>query len=565
MSDLSPASVPRRTIFAADGIAVLALSLSLVICAWTRWLPLDRTEAFGFATGAICVWLATKENLWSWPIGLANNLVFAVLFWNARLFGDLGLQGVYFVLGIWGWHQWLSGGRDRQPLPVSRTTLREWLGIAVFLLLGTWGLHRHLVAIQGSAPFWDALSTILSLAAQYLLSRKRIENWWLWIAADLIYVPLYASKGLPLTALLYAGFIVLCVLGLLRWRRELTRRFGLGVVIGKFLPPHHGHRFLIETALTRCDLVVVIVCGKPFDPIPPELRADWLREIVPAAKVLLIDDRYDENDSRVWAENTLGWLGRAPDAVFTSEDYGERYAAHLGCAHVMVDRARLTVPCSGTAVRADPLAMWPFIDPPVRAWFVRRVVILGAESTGTTTLAMDLAAALETAWVAEYGREYSARKQAAGDTHWHSDEFLEIAAEQTRREDLAGRLADRVLICDTNAFATVLWHRRYMGGDDPRLTAFAARCRADLYVLTGDEIPFVQDGLRDGEHLRHEMHHWFEEALAAQPVPWLQVRGSPQERLLAVLQRIERDGLVPGKFQQDPPEEAHERTGPQMK
>jgi NadR type nicotinamide-nucleotide adenylyltransferase len=320
-------------------------------------------------------------------------------------------------------------------------------------------------------------------------------------------------------------------------------RFGHGVVIGKFLPPHRGHRFLIESALSRCDRVTVIVCGKPGDPIPPDLRAAWLRELLPAAEVILIDDRYDENDSRIWAENTIRWLGRAPDAVFTSEDYGDRYAAELGCVHVMVDHARLAIPCSGTAVRADPFAMWDFIDPPVRGWFARRVVIVGAESTGTTTLAGDLAAALQTNWVAEYGREYSARKQAAGDAVWHSDDFLEIAREQVRREDQAAREANRVLVCDTNAFATVLWHRRYMGTEDARLADFAKTCRADLYLLTGDEIPFVQDGLRDGEHLRHDMHRWFEESLGKQSVPWRLVRGSPAERIRRSLEILDELGL----------------------
>jgi NadR type nicotinamide-nucleotide adenylyltransferase len=328
-------------------------------------------------------------------------------------------------------------------------------------------------------------------------------------------------------------------------------RFGLGVVIGKFLPPHRGHRFLIETALSRCERVVVIVCGKPVDPIPPELRAGWLRELIPAAEVMLIDDRYDENDSRVWAENTVRWLGRAPDAVFTSEDYGDRYASHLGCAHVLVDKARITVPCSGTAVRTDALAMWEFIDAPARGWFAKRVVIVGAESTGTTTLAMELAAALRTSWVAEYGREYSELKQARGEAAWRSDEFLDIAREQNRREDLAARQANRVLICDTNSFATMLWHRRYVGHDDARLRAIAGECRADLYLLTGDEIPFVQDGLRDGEHIRHEMHRWFEAALAGQSVPWRLLRGGRDQRLAEALEIIRsrwpgaKEGLAP--------------------
>ena len=318
-----------------------------------------------------------------------------------------------------------------------------------------------------------------------------------------------------------------------------AKRFGLGVVVGKFLPPHRGHRFLIETALSQCERVVVILCGKPLDPIPPEVRAAWLRELVPQAEVMLIDDRYDENDSRVWAENTIGWLGCRPHAVFTSEDYGERYAGLMGARHVMVDRARLAVPCSGTAVRKDPFAMWNFIDPPLREWFAKRVVVVGAESTGTTTLTMDLAAALETEWVAEYGREYSVLKQERGETDWHSEEFMEIAREQSRREDAAARRANRILVCDTNSFATVQWHRRYMGTRLAELESFAAGCRADVYLLTGDEIPFVQDGLRDGEHLRHEMHLWFGEALAAQPKPWFLLRGSREARVNRALEILE--------------------------
>ncbi len=314
--------------------------------------------------------------------------------------------------------------------------------------------------------------------------------------------------------------------------------YGLGVVIGKFLPPHKGHRHLIETALSHCSRVVVIVCGKPTDPIPGEVRTEWLREITPAAEMMLIDDRYDENDSRIWAENTIRWLGRAPDAVFTSEAYGDAYAAHLGCVHESVDLSRTSVPCSGTAVRGDPFAMWDFIDPPVRAWYVKRVVVVGAESTGTTTLARDLAEALGTVWVPEYGREYSEEKQSRGETDWRSEEFLMIAREQTRRENEAARRAHRFLICDTNAFATQLWHRRYMGFDSPELATLASTCRADLYLLTGDEIPFVQDGLRDGEHIRHEMQQWFEQELGIQEAGWHLLTGNPEARLSRALQHV---------------------------
>lgn len=208
--------------FRIEAAIALTLSAALILCTWRKWLPLDLTEAFGFATGAICVWLVTRGNLWNWPVGLANNIVFAILFWKARLFADFGLQGVYFALGIWGWWQWLHGGTNRAPLPVTRTRKNEWIAIALFLTAGTWGLRELLLAVNGAAPFWDAITTTLCLAAQYLLCRKRIENWLLWIAADLIYVPLYLSRGLPLTAILYASFIGLCIVGLKRWKRELA-------------------------------------------------------------------------------------------------------------------------------------------------------------------------------------------------------------------------------------------------------------------------------------------------------------------------------------------------------
>jgi NadR type nicotinamide-nucleotide adenylyltransferase len=306
---------------------------------------------------------------------------------------------------------------------------------------------------------------------------------------------------------------------------------GLGLTIGKFYPPHRGHSFLIEAASAQSEQTVVIVCAKPTDTIPGELRGKWLQEMHPAASVMVIDDRYDENDSRVWAENTVRWLGRAPDTVFTSEDYGDRYAALMGASHVLVDKPRERVPVSGTTVRSDPYLNWDFIGPPVRGWFAKRVCVLGAESTGTTTLAATLAGHLQTSVVEEYGREYSELKLAQNDSCWRTEEFTAIANEQTRREDAAACLANRVLVCDTNAFATALWHRRYMGSQSPEVEEIARLARCDLYLLTGDEIPFVQDGLRDGEHIRHEMHGWFEKALEAQAVPWKTLRGPLDHRL----------------------------------
>jgi nicotinamide riboside kinase len=129
-------------------------------------------------------------------------------------------------------------------------------------------------------------------------------------------------------------------------------------------------------------------------------------------------------------------------------------------------------------------------------------------------------------------------KLAKNDPLWRTEEFSRIAEEQTRREDAASRQANRVLLCDTNAFATVLWHRRYMGGHSQATEEIARRGKCDLYLLTGDEIPFVQDGLRDGEHIRHEMHGWFEHALAKQSVPWQIVCGSHETRMRVTIGKI---------------------------
>ena len=309
--------------------------------------------------------------------------------------------------------------------------------------------------------------------------------------------------------------------------------FELGVTIGKFLPPHRGHHLLIETARAQCERLVVIVCWKAGDFVDGPTRASWLRESHPDAEVMVIDDKpeYDDDDSQMWADLTLGWLGQKPDAAFTSEEYGARWAHWMGCAHVCVDLGRERVPMRATWIRADPRAHLQWMAPAVRAHFVPRVVVLGAESSGTTTMARALAAHFETVWVPEYGREYCERYWSGVDYVWRSEEFEIIAREQQKREDEAARRANRVLICDTNAWATRLWHHRYLGAFSPKVEAIAEAGHADLYLLTDFNIPFVQDGLRDGEAIREAMHAQFVAELEAQDVPWIALSGDHETRL----------------------------------
>lgn len=319
-----------------------------------------------------------------------------------------------------------------------------------------------------------------------------------------------------------------------------NQKYPIGLVIGKFFPPHRGHKFLIDTAVERCEQAIVLVVDMPGQFIPASRRAEWIREIHPAADVRVIPDIFDDENSVAWAEHTINFLGFTPSAVFTSEKYGGPWAEAMGSAHVLVDLERGTFPVSGTAVRQNPLGQWQFLEPPVRAHFAKRVVVLGAESTGTTTLTKALAEKYDTAWVPEYGRVYAGGKYGAKDPVWRTDEFVHIALQQSQMEDHLARSANKVLFCDTDPFATTIWHERYMGAPSPEVIAIAASRKYDLYILTGDEIPFEQDGLRDGEHLRHWMHQRLIEALEASGRPHIVVTGSHQQRLLEAADAIDR-------------------------
>jgi len=322
-----------------------------------------------------------------------------------------------------------------------------------------------------------------------------------------------------------------------------------GLVIGKFYPPHRGHKFLIETSLRAVDHLDVLICVLANQTIPGDLRQRWLQEIHPGANVMQIEDIGDDDNSEVWAAYTKTILGKAPDFVFTSEDYGDAYARFLGCKHIPVDRDRQHAPISGTRVRSNPFAHWDFLEPCVRAHFVRRVCVVGAESTGTTTLAQELADRYKTVWVPEYGREYCEKLAAAGvdlwSYRWNSTEFTHIARAQVELDRKMAREANRLLISDTDAFATSIWHERYMRSRSSEVDAIAVSHPPSLYLLTDCDIPFVQDGLRDGETIRKWMTDRFEDKLDQQRVPWMKVSGSRAQRLDSAIQRIE-PLLAPG-------------------
>lgn len=330
------------------------------------------------------------------------------------------------------------------------------------------------------------------------------------------------------------------------------------MVVGKFYPPHAGHHHLIDTAAAACARLTVVVAPSSVESIPLDLRLAWLREVhagTPWVRFVgVVDDHpVDYGDPVAWDAHCAVFraaLGGPVDAVFSSESYGDELARRFSATHVCVDQARGAVTVSGTEVRADPVAYWRHLAPPVRAWFTRRVVVVGAESTGTTTLARDLARSLrgdggawaETRWVPEFGRELTDRKLTAlrhtdpaatvFDVTWSPEDFVEVARTQNRAEDAAARTGGPILVGDTDARATAVWEERYLGSVSA--ATLAAARRPDLYLLTDHEgVAFEDDGLRDGEHLRAWMTGRFREVLHASGVPVRELTGPPEVRLAA--------------------------------
>jgi NadR type nicotinamide-nucleotide adenylyltransferase len=353
----------------------------------------------------------------------------------------------------------------------------------------------------------------------------------------------------------------------------VSTRAAHGLVIGKFYPPHVGHHHLVRYAAERSHRLTVVVMAASVESIPLDVRVGWMREAhAEDSNVTVVGIR---DDLPVDYESEMLWRGHVElmleatrtvtsepvDAVFTSEPYGDELARRLDARHVLVDLTRGANPVSGTAVRADPVGTWTLLEPCVREHLAWRIVLVGAESTGKTTLAVELAARLRerggvwsrTEWVAEVGREITEEKLAAlgpsgnlDDLIWETPDFVKIAALQAERERAAARRGGPVVVCDTDAFATSIWHERYRGARSVEVDALGEAAPYHLYLLTHcDDVPFVQDGLRDGEHLRRWMTEQFVERLATSGRRWRWLRGGRGERLvhaLAILDEVVASG-----------------------
>ena len=183
-------------------------------------------EWIGAAAGLACVWLVARANIWNWPVSILNTTLYFVVFLRASLYADASLQVVFTALGLYGWWSWRFGGALGGELAIRRATRVEAMVAAFASLAGT-ALSALVLAgaTDSPVPIWDSSVLVLSLVATWAQARKILESWWVWIAVDVISVPLYVSRELYPTALLYTLFLALCVVGLRRWQvllREQT-------------------------------------------------------------------------------------------------------------------------------------------------------------------------------------------------------------------------------------------------------------------------------------------------------------------------------------------------------
>jgi HTH-type transcriptional repressor of NAD biosynthesis genes len=337
----------------------------------------------------------------------------------------------------------------------------------------------------------------------------------------------------------------------------MSMPYGVGLVVGKFAPLHNGHVLVVQRAERVCEQVVIISYSSPeLSGYDADRREAWLQACFPSTTVLVVtpeklaswlsgsdvpsipaNDAPDSNHREFVAMLCIRVLDRPVDVVFTSEGYGDGFAAHLSerfrtmygssrtVCHVMVDLERRAVPISATELRRNLWRHWDFLPAPVARSLVQRIALLGGESSGKTALAARLAGELDTEWVPEYGRElWEARRGVLN----YEDLFF-IAHEQIRREERAVDTARRFLFCDTSPLTTLFYSLDMFGNADAELQLAAQRQYA-VVVLCAPDFAFVQDGTRRDEAFRQQQHVWYEAQLADRDVSYVTARGSLDER-----------------------------------
>ncbi len=320
----------------------------------------------------------------------------------------------------------------------------------------------------------------------------------------------------------------------------------IGLVLGKFAPLHKGHQLLIETARREMDRVKVMIYNCPETTnIPLNVRSGWIKKLYPDVEVIEAWDGPTETGRAAWIKKknedyVLKKINEPISAFYSSEWYGDHMSKFLNCANIMVDRPRQNFNVSGTRVRNNSYRYRKYLDPIVYNDYLISVVLLGAESSGKTTLTKALAKKYKTVWLPEYGREYWEKNQQNGLlTH---NQLVELAIEHRHREYELIMKAKIFLFIDTNAMTTALFDEYYHGEIDSRLQKMANEDaeRQNIFLLCDIDIPYEDDGSRSGAEHRIKFARRIEEDLQAKKVSYYKIRGTLEQRLKQVKKILNR-------------------------
>lgn len=323
---------------------------------------------------------------------------------------------------------------------------------------------------------------------------------------------------------------------------EQKKRYKKGFVLGKFLPPHKGHQFLVDSALRQVDELTILVCTIQKEPISGVLRYQWMKELYPFANVKHVTDEvpsypHEHPDFwNIWTQLLKREIDIDTEVFFSSEDYGYEVATRLNIEHVLIDKARNSVPISATIIRNNPFESWDYIPDIVKPFFVRKIVLTGPESTGKTTIAKWLADYYKTIWVEEFGREYFVNKNGK----LEFSDIIEIAKGQIKKEDEKFRNANKFLFCDTDLIVTQIWSEIYFKQCPTEVFELNANRTYDLYLLMDIDIPWEDDGTREFPHLRQWHFERIKEELEVRNLPFAVISGTYEQRVELAIELINR-------------------------
>ncbi len=305
-----------------------------------------------------------------------------------------------------------------------------------------------------------------------------------------------------------------------------------GLVLGKFMPLHQGHRALIQYAASQCDEVIISMTYRPEDPIPGTLRLEWIQEefknLFAVKPAISLDDFDDETLS--WEKRIPRWSAflkkRFPkiDIIFSSETYGNSLADHLGIPYVNFDLDRNKFPVSGTLIRQHPFRYWDYIAPSARSYFVKKICLYGPESTGKSTMAKHLAEIYHTEFVPEVSREVVTTND------FTVNDIIQIGYAQTERVQEKLKMANKILFCDTDVITTQIYCRHYLKVVPSLLFELEKLVVYDRYYLFDIDVPWVADEIRDLGERREEMLNVFKKELDDRKIPYKLVNGSYEDR-----------------------------------